>query len=261
MIQAVAFDLDSTLTDFLRFKRLATESAALAMVDAGLDMSPDLAMQRLWEVYRAAGLDGDVAFDRFLRETVGRVDAHVHAAGLGAYLRTKDTHLEPYPRTLETLVDLTRRGLRLAVITDAERPKAHHRLSRLRIAPFFEVVITLDDTLRGKGDTQPFRMLARLLQLSPRDILMVGDNPLRDVRPAKEAGYRTALAEYGAQPHYASIFAEDTPDFRLRRIDDLVRVVDGLGTPLAWPPLPGPRHGRSAAPPAEAWPEPEPALS
>lgn len=238
MLRAIAFDLDSTLTDFLRFKRLATNSAALAMVDAGLDMDSRLAEDRLWDAYREHGLDGDVAFERFLRETVGRVDAHVLAAGLATYLRVKDAHLEPYPRTIETLVELTRRGLRLAVITDAERHKAHQRLSKLRLAPFFEYVITLDDTLQGKADAQPFRMLLRLLQAKPEQVLMVGDNPARDVRPAKALGMHTAQAHYGAQPHYATILDEDKPEFVLRRIDDLVRVVDGLGTPVGWPPLP-----------------------
>lgn len=238
MLRAVAFDLDSTLTDFLRFKRLATHSAALAMVDAGLEMEPALAEGRLWDAYREHGLDGDVAFERFLRETTGRVDAHVLAAGIAAYLRTKDTHLAPYPRALETLIALTRRGLRLAVITDAERHKAYHRLSALRLAPFFEFVITLDDTLRGKADAQPYRMLLKLLQAQPHEVLMVGDNPARDVRPAKALGMRTALAEYGAQAHYITILEEDEPEFRLRRIDDLVGVVDRLGPPLAWPPVP-----------------------
>lgn len=236
MLKAVAFDLDSTLTDFLRFKHLATQSAALAMVDAGLDMEPQLAQDRLWETYKEAGLDGDIAFDTFLRQTVGRVDAEVLAAGLATYLRVKDAHLEPYPRTLDTLVGLTRRGLTLAVITDAERPKAHHRLRVLRLAPFFEYVITLDDTLRGKADATPYRLLLKLLQARPDEVLMVGDNPARDVRPAKEAGLRTAHALYGAQAHYSTILEADKPDHVLRRLDDLLPIVDGLGTPWSWPP-------------------------
>lgn len=236
-LKAVAFDLDSTLTDFLRFKRLATESAALAMVDAGLDMEPKLAQERLWEKYREAGLDGDVAFERFLRETLGRVDDHVLWAGIQAYQRAKQAHLEPYPRTVETLVGLVRRGLVLAIITDAERHKAHQRLAALRLAPFFEYVITRDDTLNGKGDEKPFLMLLRLLHARPGEVLMVGDHRERDVRPAKRAGLHTALAQYGAQAHYATLFPEDEPDFVLRRIDDLVGVVDALGGPGSVPPF------------------------
>jgi len=233
LLGAVAFDLDGTLADFVRFKRIATDQAALAMVDAGLAMPPALAMERLWEAYRAAGLDGDQGFDRFLQDTVGHAEPRLLAAAIQAYLRAKDAALEPYPRTTDTLVALVRRGLRLAVITDAERRKALQRLAALRLLPFFDNIITLDDTLSGKADDQPYRMLLRQLDLPPRSVLMVGDNPARDVRPARTAGLWTALARYGAQPQYLTALPEDRPDFTLERIEDLVRVVDHLqrGTP------------------------------
>lgn len=230
-LQAVAFDLDATLIDFLRFKRVASSSAARAMVDAGLDLDFGLAEERLWEVYRAAGLDGDVAFERFLQTTTGQVEPPILAAGIDAYLRAKDALLEPYPRTTATLLQLVRRGLRLAVITDAERRKALHRLSAMRLTPFFEAIVTLDDTLRGKADEQPYVQLLRRLQLQPREVLMVGDNPERDIRPARRAGLWTAQALYGAQPHYSTAFPFDAPDFKLHRVEDLVAVVDQLRAP------------------------------
>ena len=41
MIRAVIFDLDNTLTDFMRVKDVAIEAAADAMLDAGLDARLD----------------------------------------------------------------------------------------------------------------------------------------------------------------------------------------------------------------------------
>lgn len=228
MLRAVAFDLDATLTDFLRFKRIASDSAALAMVDAGLDLTPALAVERLWEVYRREGLDGDVAFERFLTQERGSVEPALLAAAIQAYLHAKDAHLRPYPRTLDTLIGLTRRGLRLAIVTDAERRKAHARLAALRIAPFFEFVITLDDTPRGKADDQPFRLLLQRLGCAPSEVFMVGDNPERDVRPARALGLHTALAEYGAQAPPIALPPHEEPDVRLRRIDELLGAVDRL---------------------------------
>lgn len=228
MLKAVAFDLDSTLVDFLRYKRLAAQSAALAMVDAGLDMEPSLAEERLWETYRENGLDGDVAFERFLQSTVGRVEPRILNAGIEAYQRTKQALLQPYPRTVATLQALARRGLRFAVVTDASRDKALQRLAALRLLPYFECVVTRDDTLRGKDDEHPYLQLVARLGVRAKEVLMVGDHPQRDVRTAKRAGLRTALAEYGAQANFATAFPFDEPDFRLRRIDDLVGIVDRL---------------------------------
>jgi HAD superfamily hydrolase (TIGR01509 family) len=196
-------------------------------------MDPALAEERLWDVYKACGLDGDVAFERFLQTTAGHVDPRVLFAGIRGYQRVKDALLEPYPRATWTLQELGRRGLTLAIITDAERPKALHRLAAARLLPFFDTVITLDDTLQGKADEMPYRQLLRKLALQPRDVLMVGDNPSRDVRPARKLGLWTAQALYGAQPHYATAFPFDQPDFKLRRIDELVAVVDQLRAPPA----------------------------
>lgn len=228
VIKAVAFDLDSTLVDFLRYKRIAVHSAALAMVDAGLDMDPSIAAERLWDVYKTENLDGDTAFDRFLECTVGIVDVSVREAGIRAYLRAKDAHLEPYPGTVRTLIELVRKDLVLAVVTDARRHKALGRLHALRLAPFFDIIITGDDTPNGKSDESPYRQLLARLGARPDQVLMVGDNPARDVKPAKRLGMHTALAAYGSQPHFATAFPEDVAEFELQDIGEVVEVVDGL---------------------------------
>ncbi|HVL86524.1 MAG TPA: HAD-IA family hydrolase [Candidatus Thermoplasmatota archaeon] len=230
-LRAVAFDLDSTLVDFLRYKRLAAEAAALAMVDAGLDLPPALATETLWRAYEEAGLDGDRGFRAFLENTCGAADPTLLEAGIVAYLRAKDAHLEPYPRTARTLVELVREGLLLAIVTDAPREKALARLSRLRLLPFFDLVVTRDDTLQGKADDQPYRQLLARLHHPPSAVLMVGDHPARDVRPARALGLWTAQAAYGTQPRFASTRPEDEPHFELSRIDELPRVVRELGTP------------------------------
>ena len=41
MIKAIIFDLDNTLVDFMGMKRNAVSAAIHAMIDAGLQLSPD----------------------------------------------------------------------------------------------------------------------------------------------------------------------------------------------------------------------------
>ena len=43
VIKAVIFDLDNTLVDFMKMKRRAIEEAIPAMVDAGLEITPEIA--------------------------------------------------------------------------------------------------------------------------------------------------------------------------------------------------------------------------
>ena len=57
MIRAVIFDLDNTLIDFMRMKDEAVRAAADAMVDAGLEMSREKAIEGIEEVYRERGIE------------------------------------------------------------------------------------------------------------------------------------------------------------------------------------------------------------
>ena len=47
MIKAVIFDLDNTLVDFMKMKRLSIEAALTAMIDAGLQMDLASASQAI----------------------------------------------------------------------------------------------------------------------------------------------------------------------------------------------------------------------
>lgn len=238
--KAIAFDLDSTLVDFMRIKELACEEAALAMVDAGLDMEPAEAKRLVLETYFDVGIESDRAFAIFLERRLGRADPQILAAGVQAYLRAKYGHLAPYPRVVPTLLALKRQGFVLGVITDAERFKAMSRLAATGLLHYFDIVITHDDTLNGKGDDMPFLRFAKAAGARTIECVMVGDNPGRDIRPANRLGMTTVLAAYGEQADFRSTAREDQPDYRIHRFEELVDVVlpqRGLGH-ASPPPLP-----------------------
>jgi HAD superfamily hydrolase (TIGR01509 family) len=209
-VKAVLFDLDNTLVDLLRVKRIASMACARAMIAAGADlgMDADGAGELLFLHYLEHGIESDDAFSTFLRRNLRnkmslRENAtdRVLAAGVNAYLRTKDNLLTPYPGVPATLVALTRRGYRLGVVTDAPRLKAWQRLWAVSLADFFEVVVTRHDTGRGKPDEAPFRAALEAFSLPPHDVAMVGDWPERDVAGANRLGLFTVLARYGRVGH------------------------------------------------------------
>jgi beta-phosphoglucomutase-like phosphatase (HAD superfamily) len=55
LIRAVFFDLDNTLTDFMRMKELAVDAAIHGMVDAGLKMTPAAARDQIYAIYDRGG--------------------------------------------------------------------------------------------------------------------------------------------------------------------------------------------------------------
>lgn len=228
--RAVAFDLDNTLIDIVHLKKRAAEAAGWALADAGMDIHPGKAATAILGIAFELGIDRDDIVDHYVQRKLGRSDPRLIAVGRHAYERAEDTSATPYPRAHATLLELTRRGYQLVLITDAPRHKAVRRLQAARLLPFFEQLVTLEDTAEGKATQHPYAIAAQRLEIASRDLVMVGDNPHRDVRSARAAGYQTILASYGLQPHFESSSPEDQPDHRIDWLDQLLQLLPARKT-------------------------------
>jgi HAD superfamily hydrolase (TIGR01549 family) len=226
-VRAVLFDLDNTLVDFLRMKRVASDAAARAMLAAGADFpfSPDEAGDILFGEY-LGDIEGDHVFEEFLRRHHRRalgmgqhqVD-RITAAAVNAYLRAKMLRTEPYAGVRPTLVALTKAGIRMGVVTDAPRFKAYQRLDAAGLVDFFEFVVTFTDHGERKPNALPFRTALDLLGLPPHQVLMVGDWPEKDMAGAQAVGMRTAWARYGRPDAPVPLEAEHV----LNRVEELIQ--------------------------------------
>lgn len=197
MIKAVIFDLDNTLTDFMGMKRAAVEAAVDGMLDAGLKMTREEALAKLYAVYDREGIEDQQAFDKFLLEHAGQIDYRINAAGIVAYRRVRAASLVPYPHVHYTLVELIKLGLRIAVVSDAPRLQAWLRLCAMSLHHLIDHVVTFEDTGQRKPHEAPFRRALQLLGLEPGETIMVGDWVERDVVGARMVGIRTVFARYG----------------------------------------------------------------
>ena len=56
MIRGVLFDLDNTLLDFMRVKRVSIEAAAAAMVDAGMPLPWKEVFDEIYRIYGEVGI-------------------------------------------------------------------------------------------------------------------------------------------------------------------------------------------------------------
>jgi len=224
MIRAVLIDLDNTLTDFMKMKDGAILSAIVAMIDMGLPLAPEEARRRIYAIYDREGIEYQRVFDQLLREVYDTPRPDVLAAGIIGYRRARDSQLVLYPHVQATLVALIRRGIRLAVLSDAPSLQAWQRLHHLSLQHVFEHVITFDDTGERKPSPAPFRRAMQLLELPAEALLMVGDWPERDMRGASAMGIRTVYARYGdtsGAPHSGA-------DFEIDDIGQLIDIVDRL---------------------------------
>ncbi|MBI5623950.1 MAG: HAD-IA family hydrolase [Elusimicrobia bacterium] len=197
MIKAVIFDVDNTLTDFMKTKRAAVDSAVDAMIGAGLRVEKASMVEKVFEIYWKDGVEDQRILDKVLLKELGRIDYKILAAGILGYRRAKSGSMTLYPKVEMTLIELTRMGVRMGALSDAPRLEAWLRVVGLGLHHFFEHVVTAEDAGARKPAPEPFRKALELLGSKPSETLMVGDWAERDVAGAKRLGIRTAWAKYG----------------------------------------------------------------
>jgi len=220
MIKAVIFDLDNTLIDFLKMKRLSCEAAVDAMIGAGLDIGHDKAIAIIYKLYEEHGMEEKTIFQKFLTKVAGEVDYKILANGIVAYRKVRASFLDPYPNVDYTLLKLKAKGLKIGIVTDAPRLKAWIRLANMKLTNYFDVVVTFEDTKEFKPSRLPFEAALNKLKLRPEECLMVGDWPERDIKGAKAIGMKTCFARYG-NPKITKTEA----DYEIRDIREILKII------------------------------------
>jgi putative hydrolase of the HAD superfamily len=221
MIKAVVFDLDNTLVDFMKMKSQSIEAAISAMIDAGLNFTPEEVKSDIEQIYNEEGIEYQLVFDKLLLKYTDKIDHKVLSAGVVAYRRAKEAALVPYPHVNLTLIKLIKMGIKLGIVSDAPSKEAWLRISQLNLNHFFDHIITFDDTGERKPSPVPFKKILSLLNVIPSESIMVGDWAERDVVGAKQVGMKTAFAKYGDA--FGTIHSH--ADYDLNDIMELIEII------------------------------------
>jgi putative hydrolase of the HAD superfamily len=219
MIKAIIFDLDNTLIDFMKMKRLCCEAAMDAMISAGLKIDKEKGLKVMFQLYSQYGFEYQKIFEVFLKKVLGRIDYGIMASGIVAYRRVKEGLLYPYPNVIPTLNKLKKK-YKLAILSDAPKFQAWIRLAAMEIQNKFDIVVTFDDTKVRKPSSKPFNYVLKKLKLKPIECIMVGDSLKRDIAPAKRLGFKTVFAKYGEDKEKAGV----KPDYIINDIKSLLKI-------------------------------------
>jgi len=222
-MKAVLFDLDNTLVDFMRLKKICCEEAVEAMIDAGLQVSRKHALKLIYEIYKEFSMEDNVVFQRLLSRLGKKVDYRILSHGIIAYRKAKLGFLKPYPGIKQVLLTLKERGLKLGIVTDAPQMKAWNRLCSMGIDEYFDVVICFEDTRKYKPHKVPFLLALKKLKLNASEVIFVGDYPKRDLVGARRVGMKTGFAKWGEFRKWGKVRA----DYSFRNVSELLKAVEG----------------------------------
>jgi len=215
----------------MKMKDDAVNAAVKAMIDAGLRLTIDQAKDEIYRIYQEEGIEFQEVFDRFLLQSCGEINPKILAAGIVAYRKAREAALVLYPHVNLTLFELIKRGLKLAVLSDAPCKQAWLRLCYLNLQHTFDVVVTYEDTGVRKPAPEPFLKVLELLKTAPGEALMVGDWPERDMTGASQIGILTVYAKYGdtySRYNAAQLQQEVNADYTIEDISELLDILDDL---------------------------------
>jgi phosphoglycolate phosphatase len=188
-VRGVVFDLDGTLVD------------SRADIVAAVEHAFGVHGRRSPPADEIAGYIGDGA-RALLARSAGLPENDGAIEGLlEAFLEYYKAHIADHtvlmPGALQCLDELA--ALPLAVCTNKPRVTTLALLDALAIAGRFRSVVAGGDVARNKPAADPLLAIARVLELAPAELVMVGDGP-QDIESGHAAGATTVGVEGGILP-------------------------------------------------------------
>lgn len=187
---AVLFDLDGTVLDTAPDLLLALNSLRRRRV------LPDLALPGFrGQVSRGAGAMLTVGLPGFAEADQATRSALVEEF-LGAYQAQIHQDTVLFPGMAETLNELERLGVALAIVTNKPLALARPLLAAMNLTTRFPVLLGGDSLPERKPHPQPVLTACAALGVAPARALFVGDDA-RDVEAGRAAGCRTVAVTWG----------------------------------------------------------------
>ena len=121
-------------------------------------------------------------------EQVGTVDPRMARAIAEDYAERRRACYGLLPGAADTLAELRRRSVPMALVTNGDRREQRYKIERFDLAKFFDVLVIEGEFGVGKPDESVYRHALAALDASPATTTMVGDNLEWDVAAPQRLG-------------------------------------------------------------------------
>ena len=120
-----------------------------------------------------------------------------------------------YPDVKNTFRELMAMGFKIAIVTSSRRTMAE----RLNIT--VDALVTMDDVINGKPDTEPYLKAMKIMKTTPGNTIVVGDID-NDLIPAKVIGSIAVLVTHGIEKESKS------KDYEIENMGDIINLIKKL---------------------------------
>ena len=187
MIKAAIFDLDHTL-----FDRYGTIRVLVPQLRKHFDLSDDVTDEYFIEELSY----GD---KHFVHKGWRGIYNHLVSKGLFKTIPSFEEYTEivlrhfkhiavKYDFSIGVLKELKEKGCKVGLITNGDPILQHKKLKMLELDKSFDEIIVSGETHYEKPQKEIFLMMAEKLNITPGEMMYIGDHPLNDVDGARNAG-------------------------------------------------------------------------
>lgn len=213
MIRGIIFDFDGTLANTLPVIFACYDYSTEKVLGKKADRAPFI---------ETFGLPLQICLTRVFGEEKGLKICNEYRAFQELH---HDELIQPFPKIRETLEQLRRMDIPMAVVTSKSTATCLRGARCLGIADFFVTVIGSEMVKRPKPHAEPTRMALEKLGTLPAETLCVGDAPF-DIMSGREAGCITTAVEY-TQVAREKFTGKAKPDFWIKDISCLLKLIGG----------------------------------
>ena len=148
---------------------------------------------------------------------------------LRAFFAYEESQWKPYPQAEATLRQLSDRGYRLALISNAtDDPLIQGLVDRFGFRRWFDFSLSSAGVGIRKPNPAVFQTVLDQWDFPASQVVMIGDTLRFDVLGAHNSGLRSILAAWDLYPHYDSGGDHIVPDATADTLPHVIELIEGL---------------------------------
>lgn len=232
--KAILFDLDDTLYDYS-----PVHKKALAEVYKILKDEINISKKKFERLFKLAKEDikhelaGTASshnrvlyFQRLIEKTHNTVRPRLILKLYHAYWDAFLKNMKLRKGTLETLKELQRQNIKIALVTDLTTQIQLRKIHKLKITKYIDYLITSEEAGSEKPHSIMFLLALNKLNLLPKEVIMVGDNLIADIEGANSVGIDSVAITKKKIKSDKEDYKK--PNFVIKKIPEVLKIINSF---------------------------------